>query len=415
MFFKSLDEDKLPMAWITPPGSDMATYSMYLQDVRELQRRTAAQSESIDLILPGAAHIPFSSQPKDDRLLASRKHKWIMGSFYGAKGPKVGPTFERLEVKGASAVVHFKAGTAKGLSAQAKALDLFELAGEDGLFYPSKAKISGETIVLSSEKVTQPVYVQFSRNGHPEQGLTNSAGLPAIGFTTSSKWKCNFLPAKWPQKEGNSEPPHDGVATIAIKVADKDGLTETHMNTGTYLVKDGNFHHWFEHDKPFSEDELTKWRTTTIEHEMNAAEGWFKPEFDDSSWDEVTLPSRWIPSHVAIFRASFEMDDPAAYEGYLMRIFSYKMKTFKAYLNGEVIVDITEFPKKSVVSNIDLKDYVKSLLKKGTNHLAVIIDNAGLSASHGFRIAGFNKSLKDLRKELGVGLGEKGKKGKKKK
>jgi len=212
----SLGDASLPVGWIMPPGSDVYQYGTHNREVREVQRRAQAQTKNVDLILPGAEHVPMSGEPADEALLAGRCRQWVMGTFYGAKGPVSGPVFERAEFGNDTATVFFKNGTADGLSATGDALEHFEVAGGDREFVPCKAEIVGSTIKLTSNTGSQLSYVRFGWTRKPVQGLVNSAGLPAIPFSTDSEWEYDwwadpapvelpeeyYTPAnKWPKRD----------------------------------------------------------------------------------------------------------------------------------------------------------------------------------------------------------------------
>ncbi|MDZ7612411.1 MAG: hypothetical protein U5K51_00795 [Flavobacteriaceae bacterium] len=62
--------------------------------------------------------------------------------------------------------------------------NLFELAGEDRIFYPGKAKIKGNVVEVISEKVNNPVYVRFAWGNTSLSNLFNIANLPASSFTS---------------------------------------------------------------------------------------------------------------------------------------------------------------------------------------------------------------------------------------
>ena len=65
-----------------------------------------------------------------------------------------------------------------------KELHEFYVAGEDGVFYPAKAKIDRNTVILSSSKVKHPVEVRFAFTNGALPNLYNSEGLPASAFRT---------------------------------------------------------------------------------------------------------------------------------------------------------------------------------------------------------------------------------------
>jgi len=59
----------------------------------------------------------------------------------------------------------------------------FEVAGVDGIYYPAKAEVSGETIMVSSPEVASPVAVRYAWKPFPDDAnLKNAAGLPASSF-----------------------------------------------------------------------------------------------------------------------------------------------------------------------------------------------------------------------------------------
>jgi sialate O-acetylesterase len=97
-----------------------------------------------------------------------------------------GPSYSDSAVEGPSIRVHFNfAG--EGLTASGKPLQSFEIAGEDKVFHPATASIQGETVVVRSSAVRQPVAVRYAWRGAAEGNLYNGAGLPAPPFR-SDDW-----------------------------------------------------------------------------------------------------------------------------------------------------------------------------------------------------------------------------------
>ena len=64
----------------------------------------------------------------------------------------------------------------------------FEIAGDDQIYHPAKARIDGETVVVSSSEVSSPVAVRFAWSNIAEPNLFNAEGLPASSFC-SDQWK----------------------------------------------------------------------------------------------------------------------------------------------------------------------------------------------------------------------------------
>jgi sialate O-acetylesterase len=63
----------------------------------------------------------------------------------------------------------------------------FEIAGIDKKFYNAQAKISGNSVIVWSEKVPNPVAVRYGWASNPDVNLFNRANLPTAPFRTD-KW-----------------------------------------------------------------------------------------------------------------------------------------------------------------------------------------------------------------------------------
>lgn len=190
---RTLGDRDLPIGMILPPASDLDVYAAHNREIRELHRRTSEQKGAMGLIMPGNENIPSSGQPKNAKLLAKRCKQWVLGALEGKEGvTTTGPLFERLTAKLGKATLYFKKGTAHGLQDQGEALAMFETAGPEREFRPAKAKIDGSTIKLTSDG---PItFVRYNWIYKPDQGLVNSAGLPAFPFNTDAEWQFAWIP-----------------------------------------------------------------------------------------------------------------------------------------------------------------------------------------------------------------------------
>src|SRR5262245_32699081 len=126
--------------------------------------------------------------PPNKKDVGKRLALWALAHTYG-KTELVfsGPLYESMAVEGDKIRIKFK-HTSPGLVARdGKPLSWFSIAGEDKQFYPATATIDGETVVVNSPKVAQPVAVRFGWNQIAEPNLSNKAGLPASPFRTD-RW-----------------------------------------------------------------------------------------------------------------------------------------------------------------------------------------------------------------------------------
>jgi sialate O-acetylesterase len=179
------NDDQLPFAFVMPPSSDNPTYAIHHHEIRELQRKTAMANPGVGLIVPDIAHIPFSGQPADDAVVANRTKAWMLGAVYGQEDvASSGPLFERMEIDFNNAQIFFKAGTADGLKASGNALEMFEAAGTDGVWFPATARLDGDTVKIECAGVNQIADIRYNYKKRPDYGLTNAQGLPAVPFRT---------------------------------------------------------------------------------------------------------------------------------------------------------------------------------------------------------------------------------------
>lgn len=136
-------------------------------------------SNSIDLGDIKNVH-PKDKLPVGERLalLAARD---TLGQAVVAEGPMMSEVVKA----GDSLIVHFENGA--GLSTRDGGLPSgFWVSGQSGKWVRATAKIDGETIVLRSDEVQEPLYVRYAFTGFPQVNLVNGAGLPAYPFRTDS-------------------------------------------------------------------------------------------------------------------------------------------------------------------------------------------------------------------------------------
>jgi len=75
--------------------------------------------------------------------------------------------------------------TGSGLVALNNKLNLFEIAGEDGIFVKANAQIDNNTVIVSSDKVKHPVAARYAWENYMLPDLFNKEGLPASSFRTN--------------------------------------------------------------------------------------------------------------------------------------------------------------------------------------------------------------------------------------
>ncbi len=141
-----------------------------------------AVSIDLDDIDPNDIH-PMVKKP-----IAERLAFWALAKDYGKNIVFSGPVLNQIVISGKKVVVKFQQSTVgAGLQTDDNTVVReFEIAGANKAYYKADAVIVGNTIELSSNQVVQPVYVRYAHAPISDTNLINSAGLPAVPFSTET-------------------------------------------------------------------------------------------------------------------------------------------------------------------------------------------------------------------------------------
>ncbi|HKK81580.1 MAG TPA: hypothetical protein VJ909_04985, partial [Prolixibacteraceae bacterium] len=152
-----------------------------------------AQLECLDLI-PNSG-IAITMDIGDEYCIHSPKKKEVadrllfnaLNQTYGYKTVDcASPIYDTLEVKDGGLIVKFK-NAETGLYAFDE-LKSFEIAGEDSVFYPAKAKIvNRKDVYVESDLVPNPVAVRYAWSNWVVGSLFDTNLLPVSSFRTD-KW-----------------------------------------------------------------------------------------------------------------------------------------------------------------------------------------------------------------------------------
>lgn len=123
--------------------------------------------------------------PRDKVTVGQRLANLALSKTYAQTGLTInGPKFRAMTVENGKVTLSFD-DTGSGLTAKDdKALTWFQISGADGVWMPATATITGQTVVVSSPVVPQPVAVRFAWDEAARPNLMNAEGLPALPFRT---------------------------------------------------------------------------------------------------------------------------------------------------------------------------------------------------------------------------------------
>ena len=122
--------------------------------------------------------------PLNKKDIAHRLHLGARKLSYAEKIVSSGPVYQDMKIEGDKVVLYFKEIDG-GLRSRGGALRHFAIAGSDKKFVWADAVIKGNTVIVSSADIKNPIAVRYGWSNNPEDAnLENKAGLLASPFRT---------------------------------------------------------------------------------------------------------------------------------------------------------------------------------------------------------------------------------------
>lgn len=180
-------QELMPFYWVqlaayADPHDPSGTAWAYLREAQAKTLAVPATGMAVTIDIGDAKTIhPHNKQEVGRRLALIAKAR-----VYGVTEDYSGPVFAGAEREGGAMRVSFRYAD-NGITSVNEPLQAFELAGPDRKFYPATATISGETVLVRSPRVPDPVAVRYAWSDDPNANLYNGAGLPAAPFR-SDDW-----------------------------------------------------------------------------------------------------------------------------------------------------------------------------------------------------------------------------------
>ena len=156
-------------------------------ELREAQAMALSQPNTgmvctIDLGEAESIH-PLNKQDVGFRLALQAEK-----TAYGKNIPASGPMFSIYHIESSSIRIRFT-GSGSGIKTTDHLSPReFTIAGADKIFYNAKAQIQNNEIIVTSDKVINPVSVRYAWSNNPDCNTVNAEGFPVIPFRTDT-WK----------------------------------------------------------------------------------------------------------------------------------------------------------------------------------------------------------------------------------
>jgi len=130
--------------------------------------------------------------PRDKQTVGYRLALQAQGHTYGMDVACCSPRYVGMSIEGNKIRVRFEHTYGELVSKDSKFLRGFAIAGADKKFHFASAHIKGDTVVVHSRHVKQPVAVRYAWAENPKCNLYNKAGLPADPFRTDDWPGCTI-------------------------------------------------------------------------------------------------------------------------------------------------------------------------------------------------------------------------------
>lgn len=125
--------------------------------------------------------------PADKRTAGERLALLALSKTYGVEGISGdSPFYDSMEVQNDTVIVSFDRAP-MWIAAKDFESKLFQVAGEDRVFYPAKAWIVRNKVQVKSEQVPHPVAVRYGFENYVKCDLFGGDGLPVSSFR-SDNW-----------------------------------------------------------------------------------------------------------------------------------------------------------------------------------------------------------------------------------
>jgi len=152
------------------------------QSLRDAQTKVLETTQNTGMAVLLDIGEEYDIHPENKKDVGERLSLHALKNEYNFDLIANGPLYKSHVRKGSRIEVSFDY-VADGLVSDGP-LTGFEIAGNDGVFYPAKALITDDKIIVSSKKVMSPAHVRYGWKNWFVGTLFNSEGLPASSFSS---------------------------------------------------------------------------------------------------------------------------------------------------------------------------------------------------------------------------------------
>ncbi len=163
--------------------------------LREAQTKTLALHQTGMAVTTDLGGDTTDIHPKNKKDVGIRLAKLALVKNYGVSvSGALSPMYKSISIQGNMAIVLLE-NVGTGLMQEGKTVTGFFIAGPDKKFYPAVARISGSSVIVSSEDVSSPVAVRYAFSNTAIGNVYSREGMPLSPFRTDN-WEVDTSPVK---------------------------------------------------------------------------------------------------------------------------------------------------------------------------------------------------------------------------
>jgi sialate O-acetylesterase len=151
--------------------------------IRDAERKTLTTKNTGMAVLMDVGD-SISIHPPDKQSVGFRLASWALARTYKKKLCYSGPLYKSMKQKDGTLEISFNHAGKSLVLKPGYYPDDYVIAGADKKFYPADVQISGNKLILSSQKVAVPVAARYGWKNFVSGSLFNAEGLPAASFRT---------------------------------------------------------------------------------------------------------------------------------------------------------------------------------------------------------------------------------------
>jgi sialate O-acetylesterase len=153
-------------------------------ELREAQRMTAARDPKVGLAVITDIGEANDIHPRDKQDVGKRLALSALSIAYKRDVVHSGPTYKDMSIEGSTLRINFD-NVGSGLVARGGVIRGFAVAEQDKKrFVWADAVIEGDSVVVSSDEIAEPLFIRYNWANNPIGNLFNREGLPAAPFRT---------------------------------------------------------------------------------------------------------------------------------------------------------------------------------------------------------------------------------------